>query len=129
MLKYTKIENLEETELNHMVVIHFFKSAFCSKDCYYYMSILDAIESLAIKDGCYCVKYENGNIGYIAEYSGKENGFEIVTKPEREVTEKIALELIQCETDYIDTPEEEILEEIKKTSTEDLINYILQWER
>lgn len=38
------------------------------------------IESLAIKDGVDLVRFENGNIGFVAYYNNWTNGFEILGK-------------------------------------------------
>lgn len=38
----------------------------------------EAIEALAIKDGVDIVRFDNGNIGFIAYYNGHKNGFEIL---------------------------------------------------
>lgn len=35
------------------------------------------IQCLAVKDGVDLVQFENGKIGYVAYYSGHENGFEL----------------------------------------------------
>lgn len=37
-----------------------------------------AIQMLSIKEGFDVVEYENGNIGVMAYYDGRENGFELV---------------------------------------------------
>lgn len=58
-------------------LIHFFNSAFFD-EMNTSGTIDDAIEYLAIKDGIDLVQFENGNIGYVAYYSGNYNGFEIV---------------------------------------------------
>lgn len=44
------------------------------------MTLCDAVGSLAVKEGYNLVKYENGNVGYIAIYGSNENGFEIIGK-------------------------------------------------
>lgn len=62
-----------------MYLMHFFNSAF-SDEFTTEMTIYDAIQCLAIKDSCDLVKYENGNIGYMACYNCEENGFEILGK-------------------------------------------------
>lgn len=62
---------------------HFFESGFFD-DLTTYDDISSLIERLAIKDGVDLVRFENGNIGFVAYYSGKENGFEILGS----VTEK-----------------------------------------
>ena len=58
-------------------VCHFFDSAFFDESTEA-MYLEDAIERLAIKDGVDMVQFDNGNLGFIAYYSGEENGFEII---------------------------------------------------
>ena len=55
---------------------HFFDSVFFDEQITE-VSIDEAIEALAIKDGVDIVKYNNGNIGFVAYYNGNVNGFEI----------------------------------------------------
>ena len=61
--------------------IHFFSSTYTPEKtiniCYN-----DAIQMLAIKDGCDLVQFENGNFGYVAYYNGNKNGFEILIERE-----------------------------------------------
>lgn len=57
--------------------IHFFDSAFFNESTEE-MTINDAIECLAIKDGVDLVQFENGNKGFVAYYNTHENGFEII---------------------------------------------------
>lgn len=57
--------------------IHFFESYFNSETTEE-MTILEATEMLAIKDGADLVQYNNGNYGFIAYYNGRANGFEIL---------------------------------------------------
>lgn len=70
ILKENGIDNLESQW------VHFFESPY-SYDIIVKTDIDDAIEHLAIKDGVDLVQYENGNYGYVAYYSGVDNGFEI----------------------------------------------------
>lgn len=63
-------------KLDEEYTIHFFESKYFS-DCEEVCTINDAIESLAIKDGADLVRWENGNIGFVAYYNGNKNGFEI----------------------------------------------------
>lgn len=60
---------------NHL--IHFFDSKFFN-DTTIEETIDNAIEMLAIKDGVDLVKFDNGNLGYVAYYNGLLNGFEII---------------------------------------------------
>ena len=47
---------------------------------YRYDCIDDAIQGLALKDGCDLVEFENGNLGFVGYYHGfDENWFEIVS--------------------------------------------------
>lgn len=64
----------DTTRTNHL--IHFFNSRFFDEFTEE-MTISDAIEYLAIKDGVDLVKYDNGNMGFVA-YDGTANGFEII---------------------------------------------------
>lgn len=57
--------------------VHFFDSKY-NDDCTMKMSIDEAIQYLAIKDGYDLVRFENGNIGFVAYYNGVKNGFEIL---------------------------------------------------
>lgn len=57
--------------------IYFFASPF-RRDHLAEMSVRDAIECLAIKDGYDMVQFSNGNYGFVAYYNGTENGFEII---------------------------------------------------
>lgn len=61
--------------------IHFFDSPFCDEET---MEIdpYSAIDFLAIKDGADLVRYENGNVGFVAYYNGNVNGFEIIKESE-----------------------------------------------
>lgn len=72
-LKVFGYENNDED----MHLIHFFNSAFFDEKTRE-MTIYDAIQCLAIKDGYDLVAYENGNKGYIAYYNTHKNGFEIL---------------------------------------------------
>lgn len=58
-------------------LIHFFDSVFFDES-HTVMTIDEAIEYLAIKDGVDLVQYANGSIGFVAYYNGNDNGFEIV---------------------------------------------------
>ena len=64
-------------EFDKRYKIHMFDSKYTfdfTKD----MDIDYAIQCLAIKDGYDLVRYDNGNLGYVAYYNGRENGFEIL---------------------------------------------------
>lgn len=63
--------------------IHFFDSPY-SDDVTVNATIEDAIQMLAIKDGVDLVRYETGNVGFVAYYNGCENGFEILGDAEDE---------------------------------------------
>ena len=58
------------------VIIHYLESDHYTIG--YTSEINDYIDCLAIKDGVNIVRFENGNIGFMAYYSGYENGFEIM---------------------------------------------------
>lgn len=58
-------------------VCHFFDSTYFDEETTT-MSIPEAIECLAIKDGIDLVQFENGNYGFVAYYNGSENGFELI---------------------------------------------------
>lgn len=64
-------------DLSKLYNIHFFESRY-TYDSTSDMEIDNAIQCLAIKDGCDLVQYENGNYGFVAYYNGIENGFEIL---------------------------------------------------
>ena len=57
--------------------IHFFDSDFFDEHITE-LTIDEAIQCLAIKDGVDLVQYENGNYGYVAYYNCADNGFEIL---------------------------------------------------
>lgn len=59
--------------------IHFFESHF-HHDYTTYDDIDSAIQCLAIKEGADLVRWENGNIGFIATYNEHMNGFEIINE-------------------------------------------------
>ena len=44
------------------------------------VTIYDAIEMLALKEGTDVVEYDNGNIGIVGYYNAWENGFVILGK-------------------------------------------------
>lgn len=48
------------------------------------VTIYDAIEMLALKEGADVVEYENGNIGIVGYYNAWENGFIILGEAESE---------------------------------------------
>lgn len=58
---------------------HFFSSSFFDERTDHY-TIDDAIQCLAIKEGYDMVQFSNGNIGFIAYYDNKVNGFEIIDR-------------------------------------------------
>ena len=57
--------------------IHYFESPF-HYDRVENMTVKEAIECLAIKDGYDIVQFSNGNVGFVAYYNGRANGFEIL---------------------------------------------------
>ena len=63
--------------------LHFFDTPYTS-DHTTVMEIDEAIQCLAIKDGYDVAEFKNGNIGFVAYYSGVENGFEILGEAEEE---------------------------------------------
>lgn len=60
--------------------LHFFNSPF-RNDKIVYDTIYDGVQYLAIKDGVDLVEFDNGNLGFVASYSGELDGFEILGKP------------------------------------------------
>lgn len=70
-------QHMYKQSVTECYFIHFFDSVFFDES-YTAMTIDDAIEYLAIKDGFDLVQYENGNIGFVAYYNGNNNGFEII---------------------------------------------------
>lgn len=63
---------------NALYFIHFFDSPWFDESTQL-MTIDEAVQALAIKDGADFVEYvDNGTYGYVAYYSGEPNGFEIV---------------------------------------------------
>lgn len=78
----TEMENLIREQESmygdcNIHTIHFFDSAFFNESTEE-MTINDAIECLAIKDGVDLVQFENKNKGFVAYYNTKINGFEII---------------------------------------------------
>lgn len=62
------------------MIIHFIGSRYTEEE---YMigntnDINEYIECLAIKEGVNLVKFESGNIGFVAYYNNYENGFEVM---------------------------------------------------
>lgn len=72
---------LKENNINILKCykIHFFDGAY-TYERIVKAEVDDAIQHLAIKDGYDLVQFENGNIGFVAYYSGYPNGFEIIKK-------------------------------------------------
>lgn len=62
---------------------HFFDSSFFDEQTVY-DDMHSLIDRLAIKDGVDLVRFENGNVGFVAYYNGEINAFEIL----RTLTEK-----------------------------------------
>lgn len=46
-------------------------------------SLYDMVELLAIKDGVDMVRFDNGNLGLVAYYNGRESYLEIITDEEK----------------------------------------------
>ena len=63
---------------------HFFESVF-HDDCYELMTIKDAIQSLATKEGIDLVQYDNGNIGFVSYYNDEIDAFEIMNPTTEEI--------------------------------------------
>ena len=61
--------------------VHLFDSRY-RNGTYICEEINEAIQYLSIKDGYDLVRFENGNIGFVAYYNGTENGFEILSESE-----------------------------------------------
>lgn len=63
------------------VIIHILEDDYYLNEHFFYdkkEEINRYLEYLAIKDGADLVKFENGNLGYIAYYNLAKNGFEII---------------------------------------------------
>ena len=73
ILKQNGLSSTNGTEY----LCHFFNSVFFDEQIIE-TCVDEAIQGLAIKDGVDIVKYNNGNIGFIAYYNGNVNGFEIL---------------------------------------------------
>ena len=73
------LENLGYKPWGTDYTIHFFNSPY-TNDLFDVDTIPCAIERLAIKDGVDLVRFETGNIGFVAYYNGNKNGFEILSK-------------------------------------------------
>ncbi len=71
-----KANGIENDDVKSYIV-HFFDSDFFDEQTTE-LTIDDAIQCLAIKDGVDLVQYENGNYGYVAYYGTCDNGFEIL---------------------------------------------------
>ena len=59
-------------------VVRFFESAFRNEKTDS-LTIEDAVQYLAIKEGYDLVRFEDGNIGFVAYYNEHKDGFEIIT--------------------------------------------------
>lgn len=86
------------------VILHFIEDTAFLDDAYEYVAtteIEDMIQYLAIKDGVDLVRFENGNLGYVAYYNGYENAFEIIpTEMTAEEFEEVGQDMDWA--DYID---------------------------
>ena len=95
---------LEREIKTQNVIIHFIEDTHFCDECYYYTAateITDYIQYLAIKDGVNLVRFPNGNLGFVAYYSGHENGFEIIqTEMSNEEFEEAGQDMDWA--DYID---------------------------
>lgn len=66
-----------DTSFNSEATCHFFDSPYFDEQTIS-MSIDEALQCLAIKDGVDLVQFDNGNYGFIAYYNGNVNGFEVI---------------------------------------------------
>ena len=86
------------------VVIHFIEDTTFIDDTYEYVAATEIdvmIQYLAVKDGVDLVRFENGNLGYVAYYNGHENAFEIIpTEMTAEEFEEVGQDMDWA--DYID---------------------------
>ena len=63
------------------VIIHLLEDNHFLNEHYLYTDTREIeyyLEYFAIKDGCKLVRFQNGNIGFVAYYNRHENGFEII---------------------------------------------------
>lgn len=58
-------------------LLHMFDSVFFD-ECHLMLTLDEAINGLAIKEGTDLVQFENGTIGFVAYYNTRCNGFEII---------------------------------------------------
>lgn len=65
------------TDYDARYLVHFFNSNFFDEDLTI-TDLADACECLAIKEGVDVVRFEDGNIGFVAYYGAEVNGFEVV---------------------------------------------------
>ena len=114
--------------------IHKFNSVFCD-ECYVEMTVHDAIDALAIKEGADLVQFENGNYGFVAYYGDHKDGFEI--EKETDVLKRKVAEMLEdaIQNIYIvmqdklditagDVPVEYAIDEHRET--EKLVNIIVR---
>lgn len=64
---------------NDFYIVRFFENAFRDESIES-LTICDAVQRLAIKEGYDLVIFEGGHIGYISYYGSDCDGFEILTK-------------------------------------------------
>lgn len=76
-----QLKFLEKEITTKNVIIHFIEDTHFCDDKYVYAateSIDEYTQYLAVKDGLDLVRFSNGNLGYVAYYSGHQNAFEII---------------------------------------------------
>lgn len=109
-------------------IVHIFEDSYYMDEEYFSTDdIRKAMERLAIKDGVDLVRFENGNMGFVAYYSGHENALEFITefipneeKVKQEIEKENILEFDSTEEclHYFNTYDYQNFKTI-----EDLINY------
>lgn len=76
-----QMEKIKTEVKTENVIIHILEDNHYCNEHFFYSSkkdIDDYLEYLAVKDGVDLVRFNNGNLGYIAYYNCHENGFEII---------------------------------------------------
>ena len=80
---------IQELAPSEYYMCHFIEDPHYCDDITINVSDLDdAIQYLAIKDGVDLVRFENGNLGYVAYYNCHENGFEFKPISKKEFLEE-----------------------------------------
>lgn len=93
-------ESIMDTLLAHMkgretvvaVDVWGYKDLYICDGGYVWDVLGDTVDSLAIKDGCDLIRYENGNLGLVAYYNGRESYLEIITDEDEVARIKVALD-------------------------------------